>query len=169
MILENVVIVAGIFLAHVLNGTTLFEFGTNIKPDFIVILVVFFALRRGEVAGLWVGFLGGILTDVSLGGEEIGGKIFYKIGVHSLSYSISGYLLGKFGRGYYTENYISITIYTFLLTFVMRGFTYFLFSSFFYPNDNYSYIATSIYNAAIGPLAFFTLSWVYKLESKERG
>jgi rod shape-determining protein MreD len=169
MILDYLVVFAGIFLAHVLNGTTLFEFGVNIKPDFVVILVVFFALRRGEVSGLWVGFLGGLLTDASLGAEEIGGKVFYKIGVHSLSYSLGGYLLGKFGRDYYTENYLSITIYAFIMTFVMRGVTYFLFSSFFYPNENYSYLASSIYNAALAPLTFFLLSWVYRLEQKEGG
>jgi len=169
MILEKVVILAGIFLAHILNGTTLFDFGTNIKPDFVIIVVTFFALREGELAGLWVGFLGGILTDISLGGEEVRGKVFYKIGLHSLAYSVSGYLLGKFGRSFYTENYISITIYVFFLTFVARILTYFIFSIFFYSNENYSYFITSVYNAALGPLVFFVLSWVYKLEPNQRG
>ncbi len=168
MILERIVIGIGILLAHVLNGTNLFDIGTAIKPDFMILLVIFFALRKGGLSGLWVGFLGGLLTDAALGGEEgLGGKIFYKIGIHSLSFSIIGYLLGKFGRVSYNENFVSISIFAFTLTLITRGLTYMLFTFFFHPNLNYSFVATSIYNAAIAPLTFFTLSLIYKLESSE--
>jgi rod shape-determining protein MreD len=167
LIFEKVAIACAILLAHILNETTLFNFGANIKPDFVIILVVFFALRKGELAGLWIGFLGGLLSDSSLGGEQIGNKIHYKIGLHSLSYSTVGYLLGKFGRGFYNENYVSTTFYTFVLTFIMRWFTYILFSTFFYENDNYSYVSCAIYNAAIAPVTFFGLSWVFRLEPVE--
>lgn len=168
MILERIVIGIGILLAHVLNGTNIFDIGTAIKPDFMILLVIFFALRKGGLSGLWVGFIGGLLTDAALGGEEgLGGKVFYKIGIHSLSFSIVGYLLGKFGRMSYNENFVSISIFAFTLTLITRGLTYMLFSFFFHPNLNYSFIATSIYNAAIAPLTFFALSWIYKLESSE--
>ena len=139
----------------------------NIVFDFIVILVIFFALRKGEVSGLWVGFLGGLLSDAALGGEQVGDKIYYKLGIHSLSYSLVGYLLGKFGRHFYNENYISTTFYAFVLTFIMRWLTYFLFSTFFYENENYSYMLCSIYNAAIAPVTFFCLSWIFKLQPVE--
>lgn len=166
MILERLVIGIGILLAHVLNGTNLFDIGTAIKPDFMILLVIFFALRKGGMSGLWIGFIGGLLTDAALGGEEgLGGKVYYKIGIHSLSFSIIGYLLGKFGRISYNENFVSISIFAFLLTLVTRGLTYMLFSFFFHPNLNYSFVATSIYNAAIAPLTFFTLSWIYKLDA----
>lgn len=165
MILERIVIGIGILLAHILNGTNLFDIGTAIKPDFMILLVIFFALRKGGMSGLWIGFIGGLLTDAALGGEEgLGGKVFYKIGIHSLSFSLVGYLLGKFGRMSYNENFISISIFAFVLTLIARAFTYMLFSFFFHPNLNYSFIATSVYNAAIAPLTFFILSWIYKLE-----
>lgn len=168
MILERIVIGIGILLAHVLNGASLFDIGTAIKPDFMILLVIFFALHKGGLTGLWVGFLGGLLTDAALGGEEgVGGIIYYKIGIHSLSFSIVGYLLGKFGRISYNENFVSISIFAFILTLITRGLTYMLFSFFFHSNLNYSFLATSIYNAAISPITFFLLSWVYKLESTD--
>ena len=57
MILERIVIGIGILLAHVLNGTNLFDIGTAIKPDFMILLVIFFALRKGGMSGLWIGFI----------------------------------------------------------------------------------------------------------------
>lgn len=47
MILERIVIGVGILLAHILNGTNLFDIGTAIKPDFMILFVIFFApLKR---------------------------------------------------------------------------------------------------------------------------
>lgn len=166
MILEFVVILAGIFLTNVLDSTTLFEFGAGIKPEFTILFVIFFSLKKGELTGLWIGFLGGLLADASLGAEEVAGKFYYKVGIHSLSYSLIGYLLGKFSRNYYSENYISISVYAFLFTLAMRGFSYFLFAIFFYQNQNYSIFANSLYNAVIAPLSFFIFSWVYRLEGE---
>ena len=168
MIFEKIVVLSGIILAHILNGSNLFDFGPEIKPDFMIRLILFFSLRKGEMAGLWGGVIGGVLSDAGLGGEEgTGGKIYYKIGVHSLSFSIIGYLLGKFGRSFYNENYISITIYAFGVTLLMRALTYTLFSFFFYNNLNYSLFICSIYNAVLAPLTFFVLSWTYKLQPSE--
>lgn len=166
MILEIIVIFAGIFLTNVLDSTTLFEFSAGIKPEFTILLIIFFSLKKGALSGLWIGFFCGLLADASLGAEEVAGKFYYKIGIHSLSYSLIGYLLGKFGRIYYTENYISISVYAFLFTLTMRGFSYFLFAVFFYQNQNYSILANSIYNAAIAPLSFFIFSWIYKIEGE---
>lgn len=167
MILEIIVVLAGIFLANVLDSTRLFELVAGIKPDFTILLVIFFSLKKGELSGLWVGFLGGLLADASFGAEEINGKIYDKIGIHSLSYSLVGYLLGKFGRNYYSENYISISVYAFILTLIIKGFSYFLFAIFFYKDQNYSIWASSVYNAAIAPLSFFIFSWIYRLETTE--
>jgi rod shape-determining protein MreD len=168
MILENLVIALGIIIAHILNGSNIFDIGIAAKPDFMIIFVLFFALRRGEMSGLWIGFLGGLLSDAALGGEEgLGGKMFYKIGVHALSFSIVGYFVGKFGRMSYNENYISISIFAFLISLIARFLTHLVFSFFFHQNSNYSLLSTSVYNAAIAPLTFFILTWIYKLEASE--
>ena len=66
MIFEKIVVLSGIILAHILNGSNLFDFGPEIKPDFMILLVIFFSLRKGEMSGLWVGFIGGLLSDAGL-------------------------------------------------------------------------------------------------------
>ncbi|PJZ68631.1 rod shape-determining protein MreD [Leptospira perolatii] len=166
MILEYVVIGAGLFIAHFLNGTNSFEtFGT--KPDFMVLFVLFFALRKGALAGVWVGFFGGLLSDSGLGGEIVGNVVTYKIGLHSLTFCLMGFLVGKFARSAYHENYLSITLYSVIITFVTRVATYLLFSLFFHENLSYSLFGTSIYNAIIAPLFFYLLGKLYRLEQAE--
>lgn len=168
MILEIVVIFIGIVLSHVLNGSNIFDIGTSIKPDFVILFFSFFSLRRGELSGLWIGFFGGLLSDAALGGEEgIDGKVFYKIGVHALSFSLVAYIVGKFTRAYYNENFVSIMVFAFSITLVTRIVTYFIFGFFFHQNSNFSFLTTAIYNMLIAPLTFFIFSWIYKLEVSE--
>lgn len=168
MILEKIVIGIGLVLAHFLNGSNLFELGPAIKPDFVFLFIIFFALKKGELSGLWIGFFGGLLSDAGLGGEiGEGGRVYYKIGIHTLSFCIVGYLVGKFARAKYNETFIYISITIFLLSIATRVFTYILFLMFFHPNENYSFFSNSIYNAFIAPVTFFALSWVYKIELSE--
>lgn len=163
MIIEKLFIGLGILLAHFLNGSTIFEIA-GFKPDFFIIFTIFFALRLGALYGLWIGFIGGLLSDSALGGE-IGpdGLVYYKIGLHSLAYSFTGYIVGKFTRSAYNENYFSITIFVFIFTLLSRIIVYIIFRIFFHANHSYSFLGTSIYSAILGPLVFFVLSWIYKL------
>ncbi len=168
MILEKIVIFAGILVAYFLNGSNLFELGKSIKPDFMILLVTFFALRKGALSGLWIGFFGGLLSDAGLGGEiGAGGIIHYKVGLHSMSFSLLGYAIGKFGRSAYSENFLSVCVVNFAITLVSRLLTYFLFVIFFHSNENYGFLTTSIYNGAIAPIVFFILTWAYRLEPAE--
>jgi rod shape-determining protein MreD len=168
MILEKVFIIIGMLLSHFLNGSNLFELGNAVRPDFMIIFVVFFAFRKGAMYGLWLGFIGGLLSDTALGGE-IGPDdlVYYKIGLHSLSYSLVGYVIGKVTRSAYTENYISITIYVFGFTLLSRIITYLLFWMFFHSNQSYSFFYVSLYNAFIGPALFFLFTWTFRLEPDE--
>jgi rod shape-determining protein MreD len=168
MIVEKLVIAVGILFSHFLNGSTIFELGGSYKPDFMMIFVIFFALRKGPLYGLWIGFFSGLLTDSGLGGETGADQVvYYKIGLHSMSYSIIGYIMGKFTRSAYNENYLSITIYTFIFTLVSRFFTYLLFILFFHPNDSYSFFGTALYTALLSPIFFFLLTWIYQLNQDE--
>lgn len=172
MILEKFMIGAGILLVHFLNRSPILDLSDKLpfgfQPDLMFIFVIFFALRQGGLTGLWVGFLSGILIDVDLGEMDgADGKKFFKMGLHSLSYSLIGYLTGKIGRRIYNENFATISITLLVLTLIMRGMVYFLFTFFFHPNDNYSFLGTAVYNAIISPVFFSVLSWVYRLESTE--
>lgn len=51
MILEKLVIAVGILIAHFLNGSNFFEIGSAIKPDFMILLVLFFLFEKGGT--LW--------------------------------------------------------------------------------------------------------------------
>lgn len=166
MILEYVVIGAGIFIAHFLNGTNTFEI-LGYKPDFMVLFVLFFALRKGAMSGIWIGFFGGLLSDSGLGGEIVGDIVTYKIGLHSLTFCVMGYLVGKFARPAYHENLISIMLYALAVTLVSRVASYYLFSLFFHENLNYSIFSTSIFNSIIAPLFFWILGKLYRLEQGE--
>lgn len=168
MIFEKVVIGIGILFCHFLNGSNIFELGGSFKPDFMVIFIIFFSLRKGSLYGLWVGFFGGLLTDSGLGGETgIDNIVYYKIGLHSLTFSLIGYVAGKFTKNAYNENYLSITIYNLVLTFASRIILYVLFIIFFHDNASYSFLGTSIYTAILSPIFFFILTWVYKMEPDE--
>ncbi|MDF3818650.1 rod shape-determining protein MreD [Leptospira sp. 96542] len=168
MILDKIFIIIGMLLSHFLNGSNLFELGGAIRPDFMIIFIIFFALRKGAMYGLWLGFFGGLLSDTALGGEIGGDNIeYYKIGLHSFSYAAVGYLIGKITKNSYTENYISITIYVLGFTLLSRIITYFLFWMFFHSNQSYSFIYVSLYNAFIGPALFFLFTWAFQLYSDE--
>lgn len=164
MILEKVVVFIGLLFSHFLNSSQLFDIG-GIKPDFMIVFVLFFALRRGALFGLWVGFVAGLLTDGALGAEtDTNGRVEYMVGIHSLAYSIIGYIVGKFTRNAYNENYFSITIYSLVTTLVSRIMIYFIFVTFFYSNKNFSFIGVSLYTAAISPLLFYAFTIIYRLE-----
>ncbi|MCZ8239195.1 MAG: rod shape-determining protein MreD [Leptospiraceae bacterium] len=168
MIIEKVVILIGMLFAHFLNGSNLFELGGSFKPDFMMIYIIFFSLRKGSLYGIWIGFLGGLLTDSGLGGETGADQVtYYKIGLHSFTFSIIGYIVGKFTRNAYNENYLSISIYNFIFTLLSRIILYFMFILFFHDNLNYSFLSTSIYTSILAPLFFFFLTWVFKLEADE--
>lgn len=166
MILEKAIIGIVVLIAHFFNGSSWLELGSGIKPDFMVLLVVFFALRRGPLYGLWVGFFGGILTDSGLGAEiQSNGQMEYMIGLHSLTFSMMGYLTGKFARSAYQENFLSIMVYAFFLTLFTRIATYYIFLFFFHENANYSFVYTSVYNALMAPVVFYIMSWIFKMDS----
>ena len=60
----------------------------NAPVDLVLVVVVFAALSRGRVVGLWTGTVGGLLQDVLSGGI---------IGVGGLAKSIIGLLVGIAG------------------------------------------------------------------------
>ena len=64
----------------------------TIRPDFMVILVLYWAIKHGRLAGTISGFLIGMLIDLS------GTASFF--GLSPLIYSVTGYLGGYF-QGYY--------------------------------------------------------------------
>ena len=76
-----------IFFCFLLQST-LFQnifAAAEIAPNFMVILTVSFGLMRGKREGMFVGFLGGILSDLFFGSA---------LGFTALLYVIIGYCCG---------------------------------------------------------------------------
>ena len=74
MLFEKIMIGAGIILVHFVNRSSIIDLSDKLpfpfQPDLLFIFTIFFALRRGGLTGLWVGFLSGILIDIDLGDIE---------------------------------------------------------------------------------------------------
>ena len=94
------VTVIGILLivVHVLSSTL---FGAlrigGIIPNFMMILIVSFALLRGSKEGAVIGVAAGFLYDISFS---------ITVGPTALIYGIIGYVCGKFNKNFYRENFI---------------------------------------------------------------
>ncbi len=120
MIKEGVnmrITVVGVLLVvmHILSAT-LFQalrIG-DIAPNFMIMIIVSFALLRGSNEGLCVGIAAGFLTDISFS---------LTFGPTIVSYAAIGYVCGKLNENFYRENFILPFICT-------------LFSSLFYSGTN---------------------------------
>ena len=67
---------------------TSFFVGTNVSVDFLLVVVVFVAVRGGPVVGLWTGTVSGLIQDLLSGGI---------IGVSGLVKSMVGFGVGFVG------------------------------------------------------------------------
>ena len=77
----------------------------TVRPDFIVILVLYSSLIHGRLTGILFGFFIGILVDLS------GTASFF--GLSPLTYSVTGYLTGSLLR-----KYPSISLFYFSMSWV---------------------------------------------------
>lgn len=66
-----------------------------VAPDFLVLVVAFFALFKGTVPGAFFGFVIGLLQDLSNPGY---------LGLNALTKSILGFTVGKAGSKTFPEN-----------------------------------------------------------------
>lgn len=93
------------------------------KPNLILIIVFIFSFMRGQRAGIWVGFAGGLLLDIYYGDS---------IGFYAMIYMYIGYFNGIFYKLFYDEDitlpllliFISNMLYGFsvyVIRFLLRG------------------------------------------------
>ena len=106
-----------IWLAQLLLADFL-SIGT-IRPDFLVILVLYWSIKYGRTTGTIAGFLIGLLIDLS-------GTASY-FGLSPLIYSVTGYLggylMGTYSRLnpiYFSISWVAILIFQFLIFCVVQ-------------------------------------------------
>jgi len=67
----------------------------SLQPDFVILIVLFFALYRGSVRGAIFGFVVGFLED--LGNPQY-------LGLNALVKSVMGFMVGEVGRKTFPDN-----------------------------------------------------------------
>lgn len=88
--------------------STLFSFlqVAGVKPDLVLMLVVFNGFLRGSREGAFLGFLAGLAQDIFTGNY---------IGLNALTKMIAGYLVGLAEARFYKESVIIVTLVTFMV------------------------------------------------------
>lgn len=113
-----------IFICFLLQSTVFqsLDFG-GIVPNLLIVLTASFGFMRGDVAGLVIGFICGLLCDICYGDV---------IGFQALIMMYIGYLNGKFSGIFYPEDVklplalivlsdFSFGVINYFLLFLMRG------------------------------------------------
>jgi len=108
-----------LFLIGLILQSTLFSRLTvaGVKPDLILIFVIFYALLHGSREGALVGLMGGLLQDLLFG---------QNIGINALSKIVVGYLFGTLEKKIYKENLLIPMVVVFLGTFLNETILYLL-------------------------------------------
>lgn len=94
----------GFFAVAVFIQSTVLNFFQieGVKPDLVLVMVIFAALLRGYKAGCWWGFVGGLLEDIYTG-NFFGLNILVKMYI--------GCLVGLAGKHFYKDSlFVIITI-----------------------------------------------------------
>lgn len=165
MILEKIIIGIAIFVSYFLQTSVDFFRLGSIKPDFLLILTVYFALYRGSFSGLWVGFLGGILQDINLGWVSEAGKatVQYYLGTQALPKTVLGYFTGKISKNINKEGSVVIFALMLILTFIKGLITFFV-VAIFHSNVEAQAVITivlpeALYTGVLSIIWFKLLKW----------
>ncbi|MBL7092273.1 MAG: rod shape-determining protein MreD [Candidatus Omnitrophica bacterium] len=122
----------------------------RIKPDILLILVIFFSLNFGRIYGLVIGALCGLFSEATCGAPA-GAIVFV--------YSLGGLLLGHIGRWVYDQKIFGQMGISLIFSFVIYFFLFFLFQTL---DANLSLfnslisviLPASFYTAAVSPVLF---------------
>jgi len=117
-------IVAAVILASAVLQSTLLNHLTivGVKPDLILLVVVFLGLFKGSTVGAMVGFCGGLIYDLTSSSL---------LGLNALSLTLVGFLVGLIQGKVYGENIVFQVALVFAAT-LMSNILFFLLSAIFY-------------------------------------
>jgi len=165
MILEKLIVAVAIIVSYFMQTSMDFFKLGDISPDFLLLLTIYFAIHRGEFAGLWVGFFGGLLQDINFGtfSTMAVGSIQHYIGMNILPKSIVGYVTGKFSEKVRKDNILSLVILVFGFS-ILKGLIKLLLTVLFFGSTTGQAIITvilpeSFYNAILSIFWFKLLFW----------
>jgi rod shape-determining protein MreD len=126
------------------------------KPDFVLVLVVLIAVRRGSMAGQLYGFIGGLMQDCLSYGV---------LGVQAMVKAIIGFGSGFLKNKLEENSPLLIMILVFLVT-IVSGFLGALARAFFTSYTFLSHeairiVVTAGYNALLSPFVAMVVKKIY--------
>lgn len=97
-VLRIIITALVIFINFILQSTLLdyIRIGA-IKPNTALVIIICYAILRGDVEGAIIGFFTGLLHDLFFGNT---------IGLHALLYTVVGFVCGKPFKNFYNENFM---------------------------------------------------------------
>lgn len=166
MIIEKIIIIIAVFVSYFLQTSMEFFQLGGIKPDFLLLLTLYYAIHKGEMYGIWIGFFAGLLQDINLGvmATSVTGQIRHYLGINIIPKTVSGYLAGKFSDSIQKDSNFSWLVLVFVFS-LIKGVLLFLLTSIFHGNVAAEMLITvilpeSLYNAIFSLLWFRVLYWV---------
>lgn len=145
--------ILGIFvLINLIFQETFFELIAiaGVKPDLLLVLIVFSALLDGPITGLKMGLAIGLLQDM------VTGKYF---GLYALSGMAIGYLVGLVETRIFKENYLVPVVVLFIGT-IFHEFLYLLLGNLAGQRVQWAagwwgvILPLALYHAAVGPFLY---------------
>lgn len=98
-----------IFIFYIIKTTVAARIGiTAVLPDFIMVIVICYAIWGGKEKGVLMGIAAGIFTDILCGS---GGKF-------TVVYMLCAAAAGMLGNGLFGKNFITSSVITLLISFV---------------------------------------------------
>lgn len=145
LILLILLVISLLLQTTVLNSIAI----SGVKPDLVLIWVVFFSLFGGIYKGASFGFLAGLFEDLLLGRF---------IGMNALTKGLTGLLVGYIESKIFKENILVPVMVVLMASFVNES-LFFIVGKALGFNINFSYwltivIPVAVYNTCIVPLLY---------------
>ncbi|MDF9408304.1 rod shape-determining protein MreD [Pelotomaculum isophthalicicum JI] len=135
----------------------------GVKPDLVMLLVIFNGFLLGPKEGAFLGFAGGIIEDLFSGSY---------IGINALTKMVAGYLAGFCGERLYKENSLVVAGVAFFSTTVGLLINYFLllylkiYMPFFYTLFRVI-LPTALYTAVLAPFFYKRVLHLVIIKNKD--
>ncbi|MDF2592619.1 MAG: mreD [Clostridia bacterium] len=99
-------VISGLVLLNIIFEATLFQFSriNGIKPDFVIILIISYAILEGGAFSSAIGLVSGLLIDILYGRA---------LGINAFSYMITGYIFGQARENVFRDSIIPPALFNF--------------------------------------------------------
>lgn len=122
----------------------------SVKPDIVLILIVWMGLHQGAFSSQFSGFIGGLIEDI---------LSLSPIGFHSSSRTLTGFIFGSI-RGYIGLDAIIVPILATITAFILQAIWFQIITSVFQiatahsPLVSVEFVIGLFYTALISPVVF---------------